>query len=66
MDSSNQTCSAFSSNPLLNDETAKLHELADVVQLITLALLDEPPARISDGNVFRDGYHVELDELRKC
>ena len=28
------------------------------------ALADEPPILISDGGIFRDGYHQELDELR--
>ncbi|MBN1294657.1 MAG: DNA mismatch repair protein MutS [Candidatus Latescibacteria bacterium] len=31
---------------------------------ISEALVDEPPVLISDGGIFRDGYHQELDELR--
>jgi DNA mismatch repair protein MutS len=37
---------------------------ADVVDRIDRALVDEPPAKISEGGLFRDGYHDELDELR--
>lgn len=29
------------------------------------ALVDEPPIRITEGKIFRDGYHPELDELRE-
>ena len=43
-----------------------LHELIDFTELTDLigrALVDEPPARLSDGGVFRQGYQAELDEL---
>lgn len=36
----------------------------DVVERIEEALVDEPPASINDGGLFRDGYNTELDELR--
>lgn len=39
-------------------------ELADVRDLIATALTDEPPLKLADGNVIRDGYATELDELR--
>jgi len=29
------------------------------------ALVDEPPARLSDGGLIRAGFHAELDELRR-
>lgn len=41
-----------------------LDELSDISQLIKEAITDEPPANLSDGGVFREGYHKELDELR--
>lgn len=28
------------------------------------SLVESPPIKIQDGNIFRDGYHAELDELR--
>lgn len=38
--------------------------LPEMTDLIQRALEDEPPLRLSDGKVFRQGYHGELDELR--
>ncbi|PEN09564.1 DNA mismatch repair protein MutS [Longimonas halophila] len=36
----------------------------DVVDHIQEALVDDPPAKISEGGLIRDGYSDELDELR--
>jgi DNA mismatch repair protein MutS len=36
----------------------------DLRQLLATALVDEPPASLTDGGVIRDGYDAELDELR--
>ena len=36
----------------------------DVVDRIQNALVDDPPAKISEGGLIRDGYSDELDELR--
>lgn len=33
-------------------------------QLIDTAIVDDPPARLSDGDVIRQGFDAELDELR--
>ncbi|MDX1545537.1 MAG: DNA mismatch repair protein MutS [Rhodothermales bacterium] len=37
----------------------------DVVARIEAALVDEPPAAITDGGLIRDGFSEELDALRK-
>lgn len=50
---------------LIQDETNKLDPLPSMVQLIAQALVDEPPIRMGDGKIFRDGFHKELDELRE-
>jgi DNA mismatch repair protein MutS len=39
-------------------------ELSDVRELIGRALSDDPPVNFNDGGVVRDGFDVELDELR--
>ncbi|HJP91854.1 MAG TPA: DNA mismatch repair protein MutS, partial [Pyrinomonadaceae bacterium] len=39
-------------------------ELPDVRELISRAINEDPPVKLSDGDVIRDGYSVELDELR--
>jgi len=51
------------SSVLINEERDKLDHLPGMIALITEALVDEPPARISDGGSFRTGFHAELDEL---
>lgn len=57
---------------LLADETCEtLRRLGESLTLCTAlveriehALVDDPPANISDGGLLRDGYNAELDELR--
>jgi DNA mismatch repair protein MutS len=50
------------------DETEALQLDVDVLpslrELLTKALVDEPPARVRDTGIFRAGYDAELDELR--
>jgi DNA mismatch repair protein MutS len=41
-----------------------LHPLPQLTEILEAALSDEPPANIKDGNIIRDGYNAELDELR--
>ena len=50
---------------LIEEESERLDSLPDMTQLIGKALVDEPPMRLSDGNIFREGFHAELDDLRK-
>ncbi|MEO6739933.1 MAG: DNA mismatch repair protein MutS [Chthoniobacteraceae bacterium] len=44
----------------------QLHELPHVVDLLTKAIVDEPPAVTKEGGIFRDGWHAPLDELRSA
>lgn len=37
--------------------------LPQLTDLIHNALVDEPPARVSDGHFIREGFHAELDQL---
>ncbi|MDR1360283.1 MAG: DNA mismatch repair protein MutS, partial [Deltaproteobacteria bacterium] len=37
--------------------------LGDVADLLDKALADAPPAQITEGGIFRQGYHEELDAL---
>ena len=41
-----------------------LGELKEVVELIDRAILEDPPASIREGGIIRQGYDLELDELR--
>ena len=51
--------------PLLIEELAlELAEAPDLVELISRAIVDEPPLAIKEGGVIRDGFDANLDELR--
>ncbi len=39
--------------------------LPEVVELLARAIADEPPLTVREGNLIKDGYDEELDELRK-
>jgi len=41
-----------------------LEDLPEIRTLISQAIKDDPPAKISDGDTIREGYSAELDELR--
>lgn len=41
-----------------------IYELPEIRRLIQIALADEPPLNFADGGAIREGYDVELDELR--
>ena len=49
---------------LLQVLNESMDELADVRALIASAIEDDPPAKVVDGGVIRNGYSAELDELR--
>lgn len=53
------------SSALLATEENRIEALPELTQLIGNALVDDPPIRISDGKIFRDGFNRELDELRE-
>lgn len=55
---------SFNAN-FIKNEAQKLDPLPEMTELITKALVDEPPIRIGEGKIFRDGFHTELDELRE-
>ncbi|HUF61462.1 MAG TPA: DNA mismatch repair protein MutS [Verrucomicrobiales bacterium] len=43
---------------------SRLPGFPELVDLLDRAIVDEPPATIRDGGIFRDGYLIELDEMR--
>lgn len=44
--------------------SGQLREFPELVELVTAALVDDPPALLAEGGVIRAGYNGELDELR--
>jgi DNA mismatch repair protein MutS len=51
--------------PLLVELASAVHEHADVVDLLTRAIMEEPSVVLRDGDVIAAGYDAELDELRR-
>ena len=43
----------------------ELPHARDLVELLRRALVDEPPATITEGGMIRDGHSPELDEVRQ-
>ncbi|RHW39506.1 DNA mismatch repair protein MutS [Lysinibacillus yapensis] len=42
----------------------KINECADIEELLSKAISDHPPISIKEGDVIREGYNGNLDELR--
>jgi DNA mismatch repair protein MutS len=51
---------------LLTDLTSQLTESPDLVELISRAIVDEPPLAVKEGGMIRDGFSTDLDELRNA
>ena len=49
---------------LLQDIAERMPARPDITDLLTRALVEQPPVLIRDGGVIREGYNAELDELR--
>ncbi|MCD8201122.1 MAG: DNA mismatch repair protein MutS [Clostridia bacterium] len=51
---------------VMRDISERLHDMSDVVKLISSAIVDEStPVTTKDGGFVKEGYSVELDELRE-
>jgi DNA mismatch repair protein MutS len=51
--------------PLLSELAGQLSEMPDLVELISRAIVDEPPLTVKEGGMIRDGFDSNLDELRR-
>lgn len=49
---------------LLKGQESLIQPLPELVDQLTKALVDEPPLKVGEGAIFRDGYHSGVDELR--
>ena len=49
---------------LLKELTGKLDTLDDIFKLIDKSINDEPPNDLKDGDIIKDGYNKEIDNLR--
>ncbi len=52
------------SSSLLNTQVQNLCNISTLTEKLKKALQEDPPLRVSDGNVIREGFSLELDELR--
>ena len=50
-------------SPLFDSINSQLIDTTPLTTQITQALVDEPPIKITEGKIFRNGYNRELDEL---
>ncbi len=50
---------------LLQTLNREIDSLEDVAQLIDESIVDEPPFTIREGGIIREGYHQELDSIRR-
>lgn len=53
-----------SESPLLAELAQAIRPRPELHDLLTRAIVENPPMLIRDGGVLREGYHPELDELR--
>ncbi len=53
------------SSSMLKDTAELLDTLDEIKELIGASIVDEPPFSVREGNMIRDGYCKELDELRE-
>ena len=50
--------------PTLKNISEQLNPLVDIVEKISTAIIDSPPAAVNEGGIIRNGFSPELDELR--
>lgn len=46
------------------EEVSKIKPLPEVTEMLSKAIVDEPPFKLSDGGVIRTGFNDDLDQLR--
>lgn len=52
-------------SPMLSELNKKFDILSDIAGLLSSSINDEVPVNLRDGNVIKEGYNGELDELRR-
>ena len=51
-------------NPLIKKLYDQLNDIPQLRELISKAIVDDPPLSVKEGGLIKDGYNLELDELR--
>jgi DNA mismatch repair protein MutS len=52
-------------NSLCYEILSRIHLLPELLERLSAAIVDEPPATVKEGGIFRSGYDADLDELRQ-
>ncbi|MBQ6907900.1 MAG: DNA mismatch repair protein MutS, partial [Clostridia bacterium] len=52
-------------SPMLSELNKNFDIMSDISALLTESINDEAPVSLRDGNVIKEGYNSELDELRR-
>lgn len=59
-----EDCSGLES-ALIQDLIGKFDSLSDLHKILDSAIVDEPPVSVREGDLIKEGYSEELDELRQ-
>ena len=54
------------SSPMLQEVRKQLDPMEDLFALIEAAIGDEPPLAMKEGGIIKDGFHEEVDRLRRA
>ncbi len=52
--------------PLQRRLQSEIQEMPELAEKLTRAVVDDPPLAMKEGGIFRDGYDVDLDQLRQA
>ena len=55
----------YANSDLLKEYFENLDELAEIRTLLEASIKEEPSLSIKEGNIIKDGYNTEVDELRQ-
>lgn len=55
----------YAKSPLLKEYYENLDELSDIRNLLESSIKEDPSLSIKEGNIIKDGYNTEIDELRQ-
>ena len=53
-------------SPLLQKLYEDIDPLEDLCDLVERAIIEDPPLAMKEGGIIRDGYHEDVDRLRKA
>lgn len=61
----NALANLLTPSDLVKEQNNLIYECRDLLNLISISISEDPPLRSNEGGIFKDGYSIELDELRE-